>query len=46
MGKGFPMVEIFSDELNYKSNSVNYSRIDEYQSRNDTLADLMRRLGI
>lgn len=48
--KGFPMVEIFSDRIeitNPGTPLITPERfIDEYQSRNDTLADLMRRLGI
>lgn len=48
--KGFPMVEIFSDRIeitNPGTPLITPERfIDEYQSRNDILADLMRRLGI
>lgn len=48
--KGFPMVEIFSDRIEITNPGIPLITperfIDEYQSRNDTLADLMRRLGI
>lgn len=48
--KGFPMVEIFSDRIEITNPGVPLITperfIDEYQSRNDTLADLTRRLGI
>jgi predicted HTH transcriptional regulator len=42
------MVEIFSDglEITNRIPLITPEFIDEYQSRNDTLADLMRRLGI
>jgi ATP-dependent DNA helicase RecG len=46
--KGFPMVEIFSDRIEISNPGlplVNPDRfIDEYVSRNEKLADLMRRL--
>jgi predicted HTH transcriptional regulator len=48
--KGFPMVEIFSDRIEITNPGIPLISperfIDEYQSRNDVLADLMRRLGI
>ena len=48
--KGFPMVEIFSDRIEITNPGIPLITpqrfIDEYQSRNETLADLMRRLGI
>lgn len=48
--KGFPMVEIFSDRIEITNPGLPLITperfIDEYQSRNDVLADLMRRLGI
>lgn len=48
--KGFPMVEIFSDRIEITNPGIPLITperfIDEYQSRNDILADLMRRLGI
>ena len=48
--KGFPMVEIFPDRIEITNPGIPLITperfIDEYQSRNDTLADLMRRLGI
>ena len=44
------MVEIFSDRIEITNPGIPLITperfIDEYQSRNDTLADLMRRLGI
>lgn len=47
--QGFPMVEIFSDRVEISNPGlpvINIDRfIDEYQSRNDSLADVMRRLG-
>ena len=47
--KGFPMVEIFSNRIeisNAGTPLVNPDRfIDAYQSRNDKLADIMRRMG-
>ncbi|MCB9230635.1 MAG: putative DNA binding domain-containing protein [Bacteroidia bacterium] len=48
--KGPPMVEIFSDRIEICNPGLPLITperfIDEYQSRNDNLADLMRRLGI
>ncbi|MGB0880665.1 MAG: ATP-binding protein [Polaribacter sp.] len=48
--KGFPMFEIFSDRIEITNPGIPLITperfIDEYQSRNDILADLMRRLGI
>lgn len=48
--KGFPMVEIFSDRIEITNPGIPLITperfIDEYLSRNDMLADLMRRLGI
>lgn len=48
--QGFPMIEIYSDRIEISNPGlplINIDRfIDEYQSRNDSLADIMRRLGI
>ena len=48
--QGFPMVEIYSDRIEISNPGqplISIERfIDEYQSRNDSLADIMRRLGI
>lgn len=48
--KGFPMIEIFSDRIEISNPGiplVNPERfIDGYLSRNDKLADLMRRMGV
>ena len=48
--QGFPMVEIYSDRIEISNPGqplISVERfIDEYQSRNDSLADIMRRLGI
>ena len=48
--KGFPMIEIYSDRIEITNPGIPLITpnrfIDEYQSRNDKLADLMRRLGI
>ena len=48
--KGFPMVEIYSDRIDISNPGqpiISIERfIDEYNSRNYSLADLMRRLGI
>jgi len=48
--KGFPTVEIFSDRIEISNPGtplIHPERfIDEYQSRNEKVADLMRRLGI
>ena len=47
--KGFPMIEIFTDRIEFTNPGepiVNPDRfIDAYNSRNDKLADLMRRMG-
>ena len=47
--KGFPMVEIFTDRIEISNPGtplITPERfIDAYQSRNDKLADLMRRMG-
>lgn len=47
--KGFPMIEIYSDRIEISNPGlplINADRfIDEYISRNDKLADLMRRMG-
>jgi predicted HTH transcriptional regulator len=47
--KGFPMVEIYSDRIEISNPGnplINPERfIDEYVSRNEKLADLMRRMG-
>jgi predicted HTH transcriptional regulator len=47
--KGFPMVEIFSDRIEISNAGVPLVSperfIDAYLSRNDKLADLMRRMG-
>lgn len=46
---GFPMIEIYSDRVEISSPGqplINPDRfIDEYQSRNEELADIMRRMG-
>lgn len=48
--KGFPMVEIYTDRIDISNPGqpiISVERfIDEYNSRNSSLADLMRRLGI
>ena len=48
--QGFPMVELYSDRIEISNAGqplISIERfIDEYQSRNDSLADMMRRLGI
>lgn len=48
--QGFPMVEIYSDRIDFSNPGqplISPERfIDEYQSRNDSLADIMRRMGI
>ena len=48
--QGFPMVEIYSDRIEISNPGqplISVERfIDEYQSRNDSLADIMRRMGI
>lgn len=46
---GFPMIEIYSDRIEISSPGaplISTDRfIDEYQSRNEELADIMRRMG-
>lgn len=48
--QGFPMIEIYTDRIeisNPGSPLISVERfIDEYQSRNDSLADIMRRMGM
>ncbi len=48
--QGFPMVEIYTDRIEISNPGlplISTERfIDEYQSRNDSLADVMRRMGI
>ena len=48
--QGFPMIEIYSDRITLSNPGqplISIERfIDEYQSRNDSLADIMRRMGI
>ena len=48
--KGFPMVEIYTDRIEISNPGqpiISVERfIDEYNSRNASLADMMRRLGI
>jgi predicted HTH transcriptional regulator len=48
--RGFPMIEIYTDRIEISNPGVpliSVERfIDEYQSRNESLADIMRRLGI
>lgn len=48
--KGFPMIEIYSDRIEVSNPGLPLITperfIDEYQSRNEKLADLLRRLGI
>ena len=47
--KGFPMVEIYSDRIEISNPGIPLIKperfIDEYMSRNEKLADLMRRMG-
>ena len=48
--RGFPMIEIYADRIEISNPGlplISIERfIDEYQSRNESLADIMRRLGI
>lgn len=48
--KGFPMVEIYSDRIEISNPGLPLIQterfIDEYVSRNDMLADVLRRMGI
>ena len=48
--QGFPMIEIYADRIEISNPGqplISIERfIDEYQSRNDSLADIMRRMGI
>ena len=48
--QGFPMIEIYTDRIEISNPGqpmISVERfIDEYQSRNDSLADIMRRMGI
>ncbi|MCI5981861.1 MAG: putative DNA binding domain-containing protein [Bacteroidales bacterium] len=48
--QGFPMIEIYSDRIEISNAGrplISVERfIDEYQSRNDSLADIMRRMGV
>lgn len=48
--KGFPMIEIFSDRIEISNPGLPLITperfIDEYVSRNERLADIMRRMGI
>lgn len=48
--QGFPMIEIYADRIEISNPGlplISVDRfIDEYQSRNDSLADIMRRMGI
>ena len=48
--QGFPMIEIYTDRIEFSNPGqplISVERfIDEYQSRNDSLADIMRRMGI
>lgn len=48
--KGFPMIEIFSDRIEISNPGLPLITperfIDEYVSRNEKLADIMRRMGI
>ncbi|GBU07976.1 transcriptional regulator [Bacteroidales bacterium] len=47
--KGFPMIEIYSDRIEISNSGIplitSERFIDEYVSRNEKLADLMRRMG-
>ncbi len=47
--KGFPMIEIYSDRIEVSNSGIPLITpdrfIDEYVSRNESLADLMRRMG-
>lgn len=48
--KGFPMIEIYTDRIEISNPGLPLITpdrfIDEYQSRNEQLADLLRRMGI
>lgn len=48
--QGFPMIEIYSDRIEFSNPGhplISVERfIDEYRSRNDSFADIMRRMGI
>ncbi len=48
--KGFPMVEVYSDRIEISNSGLplitSERFIDEYQSRNERLADILRRFGI
>ncbi|MDO5058654.1 MAG: putative DNA binding domain-containing protein [Neisseria sp.] len=48
--KGFPMIEIFTDRIEISNAGLPLIEpnrfIDEYQSRNEKLADILRRTGI
>ena len=47
--RGFPMIEIYSDRIDISNPGISLIQperfIDEYVSRNEKLADLMRRMG-
>ena len=48
--QGFPMIEIYADRIEFSNSGqplISVERfIDEYQSRNESFADIMRRMGI
>lgn len=48
--RGFPMIEIYSDRIEISNPGLPLIQpdrfINEYQSRNDSLADIMRRMGV